>query len=82
MDGWFLFSCRFWLLVGANGLGFHINSSTCMYLISLHCPYLVVRVGFLVLCGWRRVGSIPERLGLMVFSLMLAWKRDVCFSLP
>ena len=52
-----------------HGLSFPVASSPCIYLIFLLCPRLVVRVGFLVLRGWRAVGSIPEGLRVMAFSL-------------
>jgi len=34
--------------------------------------------------GWRAVGLIPERLGLMAFSLVPGWRKigDGVFSLP
>ena len=61
--------CLFFLS-GVYGNGFPVDSSPCIYLISLLCPRYVVRVEFLVLCGWRAVGSIPEGLGLMAFSMV------------
>ena len=69
------------LLVGVYSKGFPVDSSPCVYLISLLYPHLVVRVGFLILCGWRAVGPRPEGLGLMVFSLVPGWKGNGVFSL-
>ena len=62
---------RFLILVGVYGNSFPVDSSPCSHLIFLLCPRQVVRVGFLILCGWRAVGPIPEGLGLMAFSMVL-----------
>jgi len=39
---------------------------------------------FHILRGWYAVGLIPERLGLMAFSLVPGWRKigDGVFSLP
>ena len=57
-------------MFGVYGNGFPIDSSTCIYLISLFCPLSVVRGGFLIVSSCRAVGSIPEGLGLMAFSVV------------
>ena len=31
--------------------------------------------GFLILCGWCVVSLVPERVGLMAFSLMPGWRK-------
>ena len=60
----------FLILVGDYGDGFPVDSSPFIYLIFLLGPRHVVRVGFLILCGWRAVGSRPEGLGLVAFSMV------------
>ena len=81
-----MFFCLvFLILVGVYGNGFPVDSSPCIYLIFLLCPSQVVRVGFLILCGWRAVGPRPEGLGLMAFSMKPGGihPEDVgVFSLP
>ena len=60
----------FLILVGDYGDGFPVDSSPCIYLIFLLFSRQVVRVGFLISCGWRVVGPRPEELGLMAFSMV------------
>ena len=53
----------------------------------LICIFLFDRLvggGFLILRGWYAVGLIPERLGLMAFSLVPGWRKigDGVLSLP
>ena len=50
-----------------HSLSFPVSSSLLIYLIFLVCPGQIFTVGFLVLCGWSVVGSIPE--GLVVTPL-------------
>ena len=74
MDGpvSFVMFCWWWLFFsfGVSGNGLPVHSSPCIYLNFVLCFHQVVRVEFLVLCGWRAVGSRPEGLGLMAFSML------------
>ena len=75
----------FLILVGDYGNGFPVDSSTCTYFIFILCARQLVRVGFLILCGWRAVGPRPEGLGLMSFSIVPGGIHPgdiVVFSLP
>jgi len=43
------------------------------------CIFLFDRLvggGFLILCGWCAVGLVPERLGLMAFSLVPGRRKN------
>ena len=60
----------FLILVADYGDGFPVDSSLCIYLIFLLYPRQVVRLGFLILCGWRAVGHRPDGLRLVAFSMV------------
>ena len=64
---------------------FPVDSSLCIYFIFLLCLLQVVRVGFLILCGWCAVGPRLEGLGFMAFSMVPGGIHSgnvVVFSLP
>jgi len=44
-------------------------------LISMFIFDYLVRGGFHILRGWWAVGLVPERLGLMPFSLVQGWRK-------
>ena len=68
--------------VGVYGKGFPVDSSHVLICIFLFDH--LVGGGFLILRGWCAVGLVPERLGLMAFSLVPGWRKigDGVLSLP
>jgi len=74
--------CFVLFLAGVYAQGFPVDSSPYVYLIFLSCPCKLVRVGFLILYGRRAVGSRPEGLRLMAFSMVPGRKGDGGLSLP
>jgi len=67
-----------------------VSTARVFLLIPLHvfiCIFHFDRLvggGFLILRGWCAVGLVPERLGLMAFSLVPGWRKigDGVLSLP
>ena len=73
---------RYISYVGVYSKGFAVDSAPYIYMIVRLGPHHVVRVRFLVVCGWRIVRSIRERLRLMAFFLVPGrrhFKRLGCF---
>ena len=60
--------------VGVYGKGFPVGSFPCIYLYFSF--QLFSRRRFLILRGWCAVGLIPERVGLVSFSLVPGWIKD------
>jgi len=60
-----------YFVVGVYGKGFPVGSSPSIYLNFLFRPFSQSLISSL--CGWCAVGLIPDRPGLMVFSLDPRW---------